>query len=863
MIRKLSPFLPLALGAGLLCLPRPAEATTFQMVSDANLVRQATLIAEVTVLTSRPSEASSFPATEYQLQVERLLKGEAPAGSALTLKVIGGVGPDGIGLKIWGAPELRDGERLLVFLSRHGDGAWRLLHLMLGAFRYFDDGDRRIALRDLGGVTELKLDDTGAFRAVENPLDLPRDAADFTSWIADAAQGRLRAADYFLPLDDPAAGLATKFAFLLPDDGIPIRWFDFDRGQSVPWRAVSTGQPGLTGGGFAELQVAINAWNNDGNTNIRYTYSGTTNDNSTGCGPSGASPEGKVIWNDPFNETSESFSCLDGGVLAQAGPCFESPTSNYNGQPYHVAGDAVLWTNDGLECFFQTGFGDRRRAAEELLTHELGHTLGLGHSSVRNAVMFRSIHDDGRGASLNSDDRAGIAVLYGGSGGGGVTVDAPSGLAATVLSSTTIRLSWVDNSNNETSFRIERKQGSGSFSEVGNVAANVTTFDSTGLSPDTAYTFRVRARSGSSNSSYSNQVTATSAPSGPAAPSNLHATNRTASAITLAWNDNSTDETNFLIERRDFGGFVLVGTVGANTTTFTDGGLATTTRYEYRVRATNASGDSPYTAILETNTNGLAGACVAGTGQLCLLGGEVKVAVTFRNEGSLGSGTAVALTNETGTFWFFNAANTELVVKALDATVLNGHYWFFFGALSDVEYWVQVTRTDTGEARVYYNPQGEICGLADVEALTSAASTAASAVAPRGRLIGLDATAPAAGMTLAPRGSCVGDGQTLCLLGGRFAVRVDFTTPSNGSGPGTAVPSTDLTGFYWFFTSTNIELVVKAIDATTINGKYWFFYGALSDVEYTITVTDTTTGAMKTYQNPVGNFCGVGDTSAF
>jgi hypothetical protein len=48
-----------------------------------------------------------------------------------------------------------------------------------------------------------------------------------------------------------------------------------------------------------------------------------------------------------------------------------------------------------------------------------------------------------------------------------------------------------------------------------------------------------------------------------------------------------------------------------------------------------------------------------------------------------------------------------------------------------------------------------------------------------------------------------------------------------------------------------------------VNGKFWFFYGALSNVEYTITVTDTQTGETKEYRNPSGQFASVADTGAF
>lgn len=72
--------------------------------------------------------------------------------------------------------------------------------------------------------------------------------------------------------------------------------------------------------------------------------------------------------------------------------------------------------------------------------------------------------------------------------------------------------------------------------------------------------------------------------------------------------------------------------------------------------------------------------------------------------------------DNSGYFWFFDAANVELVVKALDGTTVDGHRWFFYGGLSDVEYEIRVTDTATGTRRVDRNPFGEICGGADTAA---------------------------------------------------------------------------------------------------------------------------------------------------
>jgi hypothetical protein len=117
-------------------------------------------------------------------------------------------------------------------------------------------------------------------------------------------------------------------------------------------------------------------------------------------------------------------------------------------------------------------------------------------------------------------------------------------------------------------------------------------------------------------------------------------------------------------------------------------------------------------------------------------------------------------------------------------------------------------------------------------------------------------------MERASTAGCQAGPQRLCL-GGRFAVQVDWTDFQGHTGHGTAVPLTGDTGTFWFFNAANVELVVKALDGRPVNGHYWLFYGALSNVAYTLTVTDTQTGKTRTYQNPAGRFASVGDTLAF
>jgi len=58
------------------------------------------------------------------------------------------------------------------------------------------------------------------------------------------------------------------------------------------------------------------------------------------------------------------------------------------------------------------------------------------------------------------------------------------------------------------------------------------------------------------------------------------------------------------------------------------------------------------------------------------------------------------------------------------------------------------------------------------------------------------------------------------------------------------------------------EVAVKMIDARAVNGKFWFFYTGLTTLDYTMTVTDSVTGAVRTYESAT-HFCGAADTNAF
>jgi streptogramin lyase len=114
-------------------------------------------------------------------------------------------------------------------------------------------------------------------------------------------------------------------------------------------------------------------------------------------------------------------------------------------------------------------------------------------------------------------------------------------------------------------------------------------------------------------------------------------------------------------------------------------------------------------------------------------------------------------------------------------------------------------------------------------------------------------------------GGCFADTDSLCLNESRFRVQVACRAAiqATNDGSGIALPLTSNTGAFWFFSQDNLELVVKVLDGRSINGKWWVFYGSLTNVEFTITVTNTETGAQRTYFNPQGQLASVADTFAF
>ncbi|MEM7585589.1 MAG: carboxypeptidase-like regulatory domain-containing protein [Acidobacteriota bacterium] len=265
---------------------------------------------------------------------------------------------------------------------------------------------------------------------------------------------------------------------------------------------------------------------------------------------------------------------------------------------------------------------------------------------------------------------------------------------------------------------------------------------------------------------------------------------------------------------------------------------------------------------------------VCSDGALCLDDGRFEVRATWRDFiGGSGTAQPEALTDQAGTFWFFNADNVELVVKVLDACVAPlERFWVFAAGLTDVEVELTVTDTVSGQTRTYNNALGSpfqpildtdafaTCDAGDGSVGGSLGSTSASTLSASITAAGTDAP-----MIVPPPKSpaACGEPDGLCL-GDRFRVDVAWQT---GDADGPAIPQT-LTadsGYFTFFSPDNLEMVIKVLDACQPPfERFWVFAAGLTDVGVTMTVTDTATGAVRVYRNLLGTpFAPIIDTDAF
>ena len=268
--------------------------------------------------------------------------------------------------------------------------------------------------------------------------------------------------------------------------------------------------------------------------------------------------------------------------------------------------------------------------------------------------------------------------------------NAPTGLIVTSTTSTSIALSWADNATDETGYLVERAPDNagvaGTFAQIASRGANITTYSNTGLTSSTTYWYRVRA-AGPTNSDYSNIVSGTTLVPPPAAPSGLLATAVVGHEIDLSWADNSNNEASFTLQRAPdnngvAGSYALVATLAANTTSYANLKVAANTKYWYRVRATNAGGNSAWAV---TSVTSLAEAPLPPTAFIANKTTSSATAALSWTDGSIdetGFRIEQAPDNGGAPGTYAEVASVAANVRTFTASGLTGatKYWFRVGS---------------------------------------------------------------------------------------------------------------------------------------------------------------------------------------
>jgi hypothetical protein len=175
---------------------------------------------------------------------------------------------------------------------------------------------------------------------------------------------------------------------------------------------------------------------------------------------------------------------------------------------------------------------------------------------------------------------------------------APSNLVAKPAGTSSINLTWADNSTNEVNFVLMQSSTSGGiYNKLITIPANTTSYTDVGLGSSATYYYKIQSTNAGGNSAWSNEANATTASSGPpAAPSGLSAIPMGCNSVLLTWTDKSTNEVSFDLRRStsSSGTYITIATLPANTATYTNTGLTKGRKYYYKIRAVNSVGNSAY-----------------------------------------------------------------------------------------------------------------------------------------------------------------------------------------------------------------------------------------------------------------------------
>lgn len=409
----------------LLAVSHSALGTTAIIPADDDMVigARAIIRGKVGAIETSFDERSGRIYTYITVKVQEVLKGQITE-RRVVLKELGGQVGDRASV-IYGNPQFKKGERVLLYLDTWADGSLRTYQMFLGKFNIVTDPatGNEIAVRSSPDENTTVLKQQFHGHGAAGPSTEQQPLAKYIRMVRNRLAAnwersvRFEAEAYpnkpLLPEPAEYRSIAGKgdinpsFSFLGP-----FRFFQPDSGLPVPLKlnpdpSSEQGVPQVTLSS-ADVAAAGGAWTNVSGCSLQVLYGGTEDQ----CYLSTGAPGIHIVSNNCDGRNAPTSGCA--GILAWGGVSQTgSGSRTINGTTFQQTIQGFVSMNPWAACSFTINCN-----VQEILTHEIGHALGLGHSQFSDATMAAFAHFDGRCASIRTDDENGIRAIYPGSGGG-------------------------------------------------------------------------------------------------------------------------------------------------------------------------------------------------------------------------------------------------------------------------------------------------------------------------------------------------------------------------------------------------------------------------------------------------------------
>ncbi|HJQ26003.1 MAG TPA: putative Ig domain-containing protein [Blastocatellia bacterium] len=466
-----------------------ASATTVIIPADDDMIVGARAIVRGRVLAINCDfDPQGRIYTYVTLRVNDVLKGHITARRIVLKEPGGQVGSQGS--LVFGAPQFKPDEEVLLYLDTWNDGSLRVHQMFLGKFAITSDAatGKVMVTRD-GPDAGVVFEERPHADGTHGPATSRMELGAYTEMVrARLALNRERARDFertyyanVALLTEPpgysraaAGGVHAEFNFITNP---PVRWFEPDSNLPV---AFSVNLESAPPGAIDDVAAAMNAWSTIPGCAMRAVIGNTGNY----CFARGLNT---ITFNNCDGQFAPTPGCAS--VLAIGGLNWDAgQTRVVGGVTFYAGNTGHVSFNPYASCDY-----DDHCKVREIATHEIGHALGLGHSwnpcgvcpppnaAQQEATMYGIAHFDGRCATLKQDDTNGILFMYpaAGAGPGPLTIITPAPLQFGFIDS--LYSQSLIASGGTPPYRWSLKDGSGSlppglvFNPTGLVGGTPTT----------------------------------------------------------------------------------------------------------------------------------------------------------------------------------------------------------------------------------------------------------------------------------------------------------------------------------------------------------------------------------------------------